>query len=72
MDPLTIKVRPDGPLVLQGPATIVDEHGNPFVPPAGKPLIALCRCGQSAAKPFCDGSHKRAGFRASEVAPLPG
>ena len=72
MDPLTIKVRPDGPLVLQGPATIVDEHGNPFLPPVGKPLIALCRCGQSATKPFCDGSHKRAGFRASEVAPAPG
>ena len=72
MDPLTIRVRPDGPLVLQGPATIVDEHGNPFVPPGGKPLIALCRCGQSATKPFCDGSHKRAGFCASEVAPLPG
>lgn len=71
MDNFTIRVRPDGPLVLQGPATIVDEHGNAFVPPSGKPLIALCRCGHSAGKPFCDGSHKRAGFSAAEVAPAP-
>jgi len=71
MDPLTIRVRPDGPLVLQGPVAIVDEHGNAFVPPSGKPLIALCRCGQSATKPFCDGAHKRSGFHAAELAPLP-
>jgi CDGSH-type Zn-finger protein len=37
--------------------------------PAGKPAIALCRCGQSSTKPFCDGTHKTCGFVAQELAP---
>jgi CDGSH-type Zn-finger protein len=37
--------------------------------PTHKPLVALCRCGQSQSKPFCDGAHKSCGFEAGELAP---
>lgn len=53
---------PDGPLILRGLFVITDGDGQPV--PAGRRTVALCRCGQSADKPFCDGSHARAGFRA--------
>ena len=36
--------------------------------PAGKETLALCRCGQSGTKPFCDGSHRQCGFSAGERA----
>ena len=45
------------------PVTIVDAAGGVFQIPAGKPAVALCRCGQSKNKPYCDGSHRSAGFR---------
>jgi len=67
-DPIVIRCREDGPLVIQGPFTLVDHHGNAFELPTGKPLVALCRCGHSENKPFCDGSHKRCGFRAANEA----
>ena len=57
---LTIKPIKDGPLMLNGNLTIRNSsgrdawHGN---------RVALCRCGQSANKPFCDGAHKRMGFK---------
>jgi CDGSH-type Zn-finger protein len=61
---------PDGPLLVEGPCVVVDQHGTPFPPREGKkPVVKLCRCGQSAMKPWCDGSHKRVGFKASEAAP---
>jgi CDGSH-type Zn-finger protein len=65
---VTIRCRPNGPLVIEGPVTVVDAAGNPFPLPTHKPLVALCRCGQSANKPFCDGSHKDCGFQAEERA----
>jgi CDGSH-type Zn-finger protein len=67
-EPLVIRCRENGPLVLQGAVRIVDHLGNEFVPPAGKETIALCRCGQSKNKPFCDGSHRACGFVAAELA----
>jgi CDGSH-type Zn-finger protein len=39
--------------------------------PTDKPVVALCRCGQSARKPFCDGTHKTCGFAAVELAAKP-
>jgi CDGSH-type Zn-finger protein len=66
---LTIRCRENGPLVLPATVKIVDHLGNAFTLPAGKEMIALCRCGQSANKPFCDGSHRTAGFQAAQTAP---
>lgn len=69
MPDVVIRCRPNGPLVIEGPAVIVDAQGRPFPAPTHKPLVALCRCGQSANKPFCDGAHNRCGFVADEQAP---
>ena len=49
---------PNGPLLFRGPLTVCDPEGNRRRVSRG----ALCRCGASAAAPFCDGSHKRIGF----------
>lgn len=64
-----IRCRENGPLVIRPPVEVVDHLGNPFPLPTGKELIALCRCGHSETKPFCDGSHKQTGFQADETAP---
>lgn len=50
---------------------VVDHEGNPFELPTNKPTIALCRCGESKRKPFCDGAHKECGFVAEELASPP-
>lgn len=55
-----VKVLPDGPIELAGPVRITLEDGS-VDERAGR--VFLCRCGGSAKKPFCDGSHKRIGFR---------
>jgi CDGSH-type Zn-finger protein len=70
-EPLTIRCRENGPLVLPAQFQIVDHLGNAFVLPQGKEMIALCRCGHSKNKPFCDGSHKLTGFQAGETAAPP-
>jgi CDGSH-type Zn-finger protein len=58
---------PDGPLILRGEFVITSLDGQAF--PADRQTVALCRCGRSAIKPFCDGSHARIGFRARDRAP---
>jgi CDGSH-type Zn-finger protein len=68
MSQVTIRTRNNGPFVVEGPVTIVDAQGNPFPFSTDKPAIALCRCGHSSKKPFCDGSHNRCGFVAAEMA----
>jgi CDGSH iron-sulfur domain-containing protein 3 len=68
MDIVTIRLRDNGPLVILGPVRIVDAQGREFSLPADKPLLALCRCGQSGNKPFCDGSHKNCSFISQERA----
>jgi CDGSH-type Zn-finger protein len=67
-EPLTIRCRENGPLLVQAPVRIVDHQGNEFIIPPGKDTVALCRCGQSKNRPFCDGSHKGCGFVAGELA----
>ena len=69
MSAIVIRCREDGPLVLPADVKIVDHLGNEFTIPPGKDNIALCRCGHSRSKPFCDGSHRECGFRAAELAP---
>jgi CDGSH-type Zn-finger protein len=68
-EPVVIRCRENGPLVVHGVVKVIDHQGNEFVPPPGKDVIALCRCGQSKNKPFCDGSHRGCGFVAGELAP---
>jgi len=68
---LTIRLRENGPLVLPAKFKIVDHLGNEFHLPVGKENVALCRCGHSKSKPFCDGSHKTCNFQARETAPPP-
>ena len=64
---VTIKARSNGPYKVEGPVRIVDAEGIEFVLPEGS-AIALCRCGHSRTKPFCDKSHRRVGFAAEDTA----
>jgi CDGSH-type Zn-finger protein len=52
----------DGPLLLRGDFTLLTQDGEVIDP--GRRTVALCRCGRSAVKPFCDGTHKVVGFQA--------
>jgi CDGSH-type Zn-finger protein len=67
-EPIVIRCRENGPLVIHGVVKVIDHQGNEFTVPPGKELVALCRCGQSRNRPFCDGSHKNCGFQAAELA----
>lgn len=69
MSDVKIKVLDNGPLLVEGPITVQDAEGGSFSIDSGKPSIALCRCGQSSNKPFCDGSHRGCGFSAADRAP---
>jgi CDGSH-type Zn-finger protein len=63
----TIRLRPDGPYVVEDEdVRVVDWNGVEYV--CDRKPVALCRCGQSARKPFCDGTHARVGFQASNPA----
>jgi uncharacterized Fe-S cluster protein YjdI/CDGSH-type Zn-finger protein len=65
-DPATVLPVPDGPLELRGAITVLDQDGGVF---REDTRVALCRCGESRSKPFCDNSHRLAGFRAPGYAP---
>jgi CDGSH-type Zn-finger protein len=56
----------DGPILVRGPFTLTDQDGNEIE--THQKTIALCRCGRSARKPFCDGTHKATGWRADSSA----
>ena len=68
MAEVEIKVRENGPYKVTGPVRIIDADGNEFDLSDQGSVIALCRCGGSATKPFCDKSHKANGFTACERA----
>lgn len=68
MSDVTIKLREDGPLLVTGSVNLEDHEGNKF-DLGGKETIALCRCGATGNRPFCDGAHKAAGFTACDKAP---
>lgn len=61
---INIKVRDNGPFVVEGDFTLTDAAGNP-IPVVKK---ALCRCGGSTIKPFCDGTHSKIGFQGANAA----
>jgi CDGSH-type Zn-finger protein len=62
-----VTIRPNGPYLVEGDVELVDVNGAP-VDTAGQARIALCRCGASTKKPFCDGTHSKIGFAAAEAA----
>jgi CDGSH-type Zn-finger protein len=62
VDEVTITPYRDGPLLVRGPVRMTDMHGHEIA--LGRETIALCRCGKSRLRPFCDGSHKLIRFRA--------
>jgi CDGSH-type Zn-finger protein len=68
MSDVKITVKANGPLRIEGPVQLIDAQGRSW-DLAGKPAISLCRCGHSANKPFCDGSHNACGFQSAECAP---
>ncbi len=79
MPEVKVTVRNNGPLRIEGEnITLCDESGRTWGL-AGRTAVSLCRCGQSANKPFCDAAHKTCGFTAPSVAfdlappaPMPG
>ena len=61
-DEVVITPYRDGPLLVRGPFRLQDQDGNPIE--LGRETVALCRCGKSRIRPFCDGSHKLVRFSA--------
>jgi CDGSH iron-sulfur domain-containing protein 3 len=59
MAQITIQASRNGPLIIKGDVDLLDSQGEKM--PAGK-TIALCRCGHSVNKPFCDGAHAKVNF----------
>jgi CDGSH-type Zn-finger protein len=57
----------NGPLLIRGPFQLVDADGEEITP--DRRTVALCRCGVSSIKPFCDGTHKLIGFRTDPELP---
>ena len=69
-DRVTITPYRDGPLLVRGPFTLIDQDGAEIH--VDREVVALCRCGKSRIKPLCDSTHKAIGFKApSRPAALP-
>ncbi len=65
MAEVIVKCNPNGPYRASGPFKLIDPKGNEMLIEEGR-AVSLCRCGGSANKPFCDGTHGRIGFQADE------
>jgi CDGSH-type Zn-finger protein len=63
----TARITPykNGPLLVRGPFELVDQDGNTIE--VRRKVVALCRCGKSRMKPFCDGTHKATRFKAESA-----
>jgi len=66
MADVSIRPKPNGPYLVEGPVDIYDTAGNKIATD-NPSQIALCRCGCSSNKPFCDGTHSQIGFQAAET-----
>ena len=55
-DPLRVQACPRGPLLVRGAAVVLDDNGVEH--PVGRPVVAVCACGKSSRKPWCDATHK--------------
>ncbi|KTR81708.1 CDGSH iron-sulfur domain-containing protein [Leucobacter chromiiresistens] len=60
----TVTPYPDGPLIVRGEIALQTVDGEPI--PQKRRTVALCRCGLSTIKPFCDGTHRLSGFRTDD------
>ncbi|MBM3449912.1 MAG: CDGSH iron-sulfur domain-containing protein [Armatimonadetes bacterium] len=67
MSEVTISFRDNGPILVKGPATVVDAEGKKWL--IEKETFFLCRCGASNNKPFCDAAHRTINFQSTERAP---
>ena len=68
MADVEMTVTENGPLLMRGPARLIDADGTEYDLSERGDTVALCRCGGSTNKPFCDGTHSRTGFEAAERA----
>ena len=66
MSKATITPYRNGPYLVRGEFTLLDQDGEAIE--SGRGTIALCRCGKSRSRPFCDGTHKAIGFQAEGAA----
>lgn len=62
MEDVQTRITPyrNGPYLVRGPFVMVDQDGNEIE--VSRRVVALCRCGRSKIRPFCDGTHKTVGF----------
>lgn len=65
-EPVKIITSKNEPYLVKGPVMLLDAEGNEFT--LERATVALCRCGGSTKKPFCDGTHSKIGFRAAQRA----
>jgi CDGSH-type Zn-finger protein len=68
MADVKIEVIENGPLIVEGPIEITNYDGTAVQIPTDRKFVALCRCGGSVNKPFCDGQHSKIGFKGANQA----
>ena len=66
---VVIEAKGNGPLIVKGLKILLDSSGDEI--PITTPVIALCRCGASENKPFCDGTHSKIGFSGKRITDKP-
>ncbi len=66
MNDVTLTLTDNGPYLVEGSVTLLDAEGNQY---EVSDTVALCRCGHSSTKPFCDGAHEKTNFAAVNRAP---